>query len=91
MEWIDESGLEKAGNVYKVPASGGTYKFYCKNYKVFWINVIEEDGQPYLPSLENNDWKDLSGQWSHVECLDNGDLVVTFQPFSFYSSASIAL
>ena len=88
MEWIDESGLEKVGNVYQVPASGGSYKFHCKNYKVFWIDVIEEDSQPYLPSPENNDWKNLSGQWSHVECLDNGDLVVTFQPLSFYSSAS---
>lgn len=88
MEWNDESGLERVDNVYQVPASGGSYKFHCKNYDYFWISSIEEDGQFFVPDLENNDWKDLSGQWTHVQCLPDGDLVVTFEPFSFYSSAS---
>ena len=88
MEWKDESGLARVDNVYQVPASGGSYKFHCKNYSVFWISSIEEDGQFFAPSIENNDWKDLSGQWTRVQCLPDGDLVVTFESLSFYSSAS---
>ena len=88
MKWKDESGLASIDNIYQVPASGGSYKFHCKNYSSFWISSIEEGGDTYQPGLENNDWQDLSGQWSHVQCLPDGDLVVTFQPLSFYSSAS---
>ena len=88
MEWNDESGLARVDNVYQVPASGGSYKFHCTNYSGFWISSIEEDGQLYMPNIDNNDWKDLSGQWTHVQCLPDGDLVVTFEPLSFYSSAS---
>ena len=88
MKWKDESSLARVDNVYQVPASGGSYKFHCKNYSGFWISSIEEDGQAFMPNLENNDWTDLTGQWSRVQCLPDGDLVVTFQPFSFYSSAS---
>ena len=88
MEWNDENGLARVNNVYQVPASGGSYKFHCKNYSVFWISSIEEDGQFFVPDLENNDWKDLFGQWSRVQCLPDGDLVITFEPLSFYSSAS---
>ena len=88
MEWKDESGLARVENVYQVPASGGSYNFHCKNYSGFWISSIEEDGKSFTPNLENNDWTDLSGQWSRVQCLPDGDLVVTFQPLSFYRSAS---
>ncbi|MBR6490167.1 MAG: hypothetical protein IKT03_06495 [Muribaculaceae bacterium] len=88
MEWKDESSLARVDNVYQVPSSGGSYKFHCKNYSVFWVSSIEEDGEHYIPYIDSNDWKDLSGQWTRVQCLPDGDLVVTFQPLSFYSSAS---
>ncbi|MBQ3323598.1 MAG: hypothetical protein IJG81_02010 [Muribaculaceae bacterium] len=88
MEWNDVSGLSMVDNAYQVPASGGSYKFHCKNYSAFWISSIEEDGELFMPNIDNNDWKDLSGQWTHVQCLADGDLVVTFEPLSFYSSAS---
>ena len=88
MEWNDESGLAQVDNVYQVPASGGTYKFHCTNYSGFWISSIEEDGELIMPSVDKNDWKDLSGQWTHVQCLADGDLVVTFEPLSFSSSDS---
>lgn len=88
MKWNDESGLARVDNVYQVPASGGSYKFHCKNYSAFWISSIEEDGELIMPSVDKNDWKDLSGQWTHVQCLPDGDLVVTIEPLSFYSSAS---
>lgn len=88
MEWNDESGLERVDNVYQVPASGGSYKFHCKNYSNFWISSIEEGGEFYHPDLDNNDWQDISGQWTRVQCLPDGDLVVTIQPLSFFSSAS---
>ncbi len=88
MEWNDVSGLSMVDNAHQVPASGGSYKFHCTNYSDFWISSIEEDGQLFMPNIDNNDWKDLSGQWTHVQCLPDGDLVVTFEPLSFYSSAS---
>ena len=93
MEWQDESGLAKIDNVYQVPASGGSYKFKCTNYGGFWISSIEEDGEHYIPHIDSNDWKDLSGQWTRVQCNPNSELVVTIQPIDdtdiYYRSVCI--
>ena len=78
MKWEEPAGITKVDGVYVIPASGGTYKFTCKNYKP-WISHIVEVSEEYEQIATLNDVHNCEGSWYSVKCEGN-DVTVTFKP-----------
>lgn len=74
MEWEKPAGIIDMDGVYVVPASGGTYKFTCKNYNP-WISDIIEASMDYVL----NDSHNCEGSWFSVKC-EGKDVTFTFKP-----------
>lgn len=73
----------KCKSTYKVPADGGEFKIYSKNYGSLWLNDVKENGNVVWP--DNYDWSDyrniyLTTDWYEVQYDEAGNIVVDIQP-----------
>ena len=77
MKWEEPSGLTKGGDgIYLVPASGGTFKFTCKNYQP-WIAQISD----YYELTSAQDVSSYQGSWYSVNCVKS-EVTFTFRPLT---------
>ena len=72
------NGNKCKSSTFKVPAEGGEYKIYSKNYGELWLNSVIENGNTVWP--ENYNWSDyknihLTGEWYEIQYDDNGNIV----------------
>ena len=70
---------------YTVPADGGEFKIFSKNYGSVWLISIQEDKERVWP--EDYDWSDylninFARDWYSVRCDESKNIVVTIQPKS---------
>lgn len=73
----------KCKSTYKVPADGGEFKIYSKNYGSLWLNDVKENGNVVWP--DNYDWSDyrniyLTTDWYEVQYDEVDNIVVDIQP-----------
>lgn len=71
-------------SIYKVPADGGEFKVYSKNYGSLWLNDVKENGVVVWPE-DRSDWSDymnihLTTDWYEVQYDEAGNIVVDIQP-----------
>ena len=74
MEWQEPAGITRVDGIYVIPASGGTYKFTCKNYKP-WIEQIVDYYE--LTSVAQG-VSFYQGSWYSVNC-DGNDVTFSFR------------
>lgn len=75
---ITINGKKCKSSTFKVPAEGGEYKIYSKNYGELWLLSVKEDGNTVWP--ENYDWSDyknihLTREWYEIQYDDSGNIV----------------
>ena len=72
------NGNKCKSSTFKVPAEGGEYKIYSKNYGELWLNSVIENGNTVWP--ENYNWSDyknihLTREWYEIQYDDSGNIV----------------
>ncbi len=71
--------------IHKVPAAGGQFKIFSKNYGSLWLNSVQENDKVVWP--KDNNWSDfkninLASDWYKVQYDEAGNIVVDVQPKS---------
>lgn len=68
---------------YAIPAEGGTFRIFSKNYGSLWLNAVSENDNHVWP--EGYDWSDylnihLTKTWYELRYDGGGQIVVDIQP-----------
>ena len=77
---ITVNGIKCKSNVCEVPANGGVFKIFTKNYGSPWLNEVDENGKRVWPIDGSwTDYKDidLKGDWYSVQYDKSGNIMVT--------------
>lgn len=80
---ITVNGQRQKSSTYDVPADGGEFKIYSKNYGELWLNrVMENEDTIVWP--EDRDWTDyrnihLTKEWYEIQYDESGNIVVNIQ------------
>jgi len=80
---ITVNGNKCKSSTFQVPASGGEFRIYSKNYGSLWLLAVRENGDVVWP--ENYEWSDfknihLTKEWYEVQYDESGNIVVNIQP-----------
>ena len=71
MKWQPEGKIVSNDGVYSIEAQGTTITFLCSNYKSPWMSDAISNGTYFLPEHEENDNKNIRGDWFSATLTGN--------------------